>query len=296
MNARNETASSDPGSTAQKSNEEVSRIRSAVTISLVPQAKNGPFVFSGDLEKSCARAAELGFDGVEIFTSPDHRFDPIELSKILNKHQLRLAAVGTGGGFLVKQWHLSHPDSAVREKAERFVREIIELAGPFGAPAILGSMQGRFDAPVSRDQALEWLGKSLQSLAVTAEAHGVPLLFEALNRYESNLFNRLEDVGNYIRSLNVKNLRLLADLFHMNIEEADHSQALESVADILGHVHWADSNRRAAGFGHTHFGPVAGALRKIGFNGFLSAEVLPWPDPDAAAAQTVKSLNQYFTL
>jgi len=42
-------------------------IRSAVTLSLVPQAQGGPFVFWGDVEGSCATAANLGFDAVGNF-------------------------------------------------------------------------------------------------------------------------------------------------------------------------------------------------------------------------------------
>ena len=59
----------------------------------------------------------------------------------------------------------------------------------------------------------------------------------------------------------------------------------------IGHVHFADSNRRAAGMGHTDFGPVVAALREIGYAGYLSAEVLPLPDPEAAAKQTIESFR-----
>jgi sugar phosphate isomerase/epimerase len=63
---------------------------------------------------------------------------------------------------------------------------------------------------------------------------------------------------------------------------------------LLGHVHFVDSNRRAPGMGHIDFGPVVGALRRVGYEGFVSAEALPWPDPMAAARQTVETYAQLF--
>jgi sugar phosphate isomerase/epimerase len=60
-------------------------------------------------------------------------------------------------------------------------------------------------------------------------------------------------------------------------------------------VHFADSNRRAIGFGHTEMTSVAKALQDIGYSGYVSAEAFPWPDSDAAAAQTIQAFNHYFT-
>ena len=49
-------------------------IKSAVTISLVPEARGGPFVFWDDLEAGCRKAAALGFDGIELFAPDGHSF------------------------------------------------------------------------------------------------------------------------------------------------------------------------------------------------------------------------------
>jgi sugar phosphate isomerase/epimerase len=84
----------------------------------------------------------------------------------------------------------------------------------------------------------------------------------------------------------------LADLFHMNIEESDLPAALREVGPLLGHVHFADSNRRAIGFGHTAIAPVIAALREIGYTGALSAEILPLPDAATAARQTLHSFQR----
>ena len=131
------------------------------------------------------------------------------------------------------------------------------FAGRLGAPAIVGSMQGRFGDGVTRDAALAQLRTALEELGEQAQAYGVPLLFEPLNRYETNLINKLADGVALLRSLRTRNVKLLADLFHMNIEESDLAGALRDAAGFIGHVHLADSNRRPAGNGHTDFGPIA---------------------------------------
>jgi len=79
----------------------------------------------------------------------------------------------------------------------------------------------------------------------------------------------------------------------MNIEEVNLADTLRGVGPHVGHVHFADSNRRAAGMGHTDFGPIVEALTAIGYNGYLSAEVLPLPDSHAAAKQTIESFRKY---
>jgi sugar phosphate isomerase/epimerase len=77
----------------------------------------------------------------------------------------------------------------------------------------------------------------------------------------------------------------------MNIEEPDLAAAIREAGKHVGHVHFADSNRQAMGFGHTDPAPVISALRDIGYQGYLSAEILPLPDPEAAARQTIASIH-----
>src|SRR6478609_9065063 len=114
---------------------------SAITISLVPEAAGGPFVY-WDLAEGCARAAALGFDAVEVFPRSAEDVDARGLRRLLEQHQLRLAGMGTGAGWVVRKLRLTDPDPDVRRRAQDFASGIIALAGSFGAPAILGSMQG----------------------------------------------------------------------------------------------------------------------------------------------------------
>ncbi len=268
-------------------------MKSAVTVSLVPQARSGPFVFHDGLEEACLAAAKLGFDAVEIFPPDAGAIDPATLRALLGRHELALAAVGTGGGWLIHKWSLTHPDAAIRHEAREFIRAIIDRAGGCGAPAIIGSMQGKAEGEVTREQALAWLAEALEDLGEHAAQHGQPLLYEPLNRYETNLFNRLEPTAQFLRGLKTKNVRILADFFHMNIEEADLVEAIAAAGKLIGHVHFADSNRQAIGFGHTLVEGALEALDEIGYTGYLSAEIFPLPLPLIAAQQTITSFHHY---
>jgi sugar phosphate isomerase/epimerase len=97
-----------------------------------------------------------------------------------------------------------------------------------------------------------------------------------------------------LQPLSTKNVKLLPDLFHMNIEEVDSAAALRAAAGFIGHLHFVDSNRRPAGMGHIDYRPIVTALESIGYDRFASAEALPYPDSEAAARQTIESFRKYF--
>jgi sugar phosphate isomerase/epimerase len=258
-----------------------------VTISLVPEARGGPFVFWDDLETSCQQAASLGFPAVEIFAPGPEALD---LRDLLQRHSLSLAALGTGGGWVKHKLTLTASDPAVRARARQFIHQMTSVAARYGAAVIIGSMQGRFEGETTRAQALDHLRGGLEEIALAAP--NVTILYEHLNRYETNLLNRVQDVVDFLSPL-PENVKILADLFHMNIEEANLAEAIRLGGSRIGHVHFADSNRRPAGLGHTDFAPIFRALRDIHYTGFISAEALPYPDPQTAAAQTIRAFRQF---
>jgi sugar phosphate isomerase/epimerase len=270
-------------------------MKSAVTVSLVDEARGGPFVFWDDLPAACRRAAELGFDAIELFAPSADAVEPRRLKQLLVDHRLTLAAVGTGAGWVRHKLTLTQSDAAARQKARDFIKSIIALGGPLGAPAIIGSMQGRHSSDgVSEQAARAWLSEALEELGEFARQYAVPLVYEPLNRYETNLCNTIEQGAAICRSLSTRNVRLLADLFHMNIEEIDSPAALRAGGGLVGHVHFVDSNRRPAGCGHLDYPPIVAALREIGYAGYVSAEALPWPDSESAARQTIDSYRKFF--
>jgi sugar phosphate isomerase/epimerase len=268
-------------------------VKSAVTVCLVPEARQWPFVYHEGLEAGCRAAAELGFDAVEIFPAAPSDVAQADVRRLLAAHGLGLAAVGTGAGWVKHGLNLVHTDAAVRQRAREFIATLIDAAGSLGAPVIIGSMQGRSAADMPRARAIDVLAEALGDLGARAARHGQVLLYEPLNRYETDLFNRQADAAAFLETAALTHVKLLCDLFHMNIEEADVAGTLAACGRRVGHVHWADSNRQAMGFGHTDPAPVVAALRAIGYEGHVSAEVFPLPTADEAARRTIASIRQH---
>jgi sugar phosphate isomerase/epimerase len=267
-------------------------IRVSVTVCLIPEAKGGPFVLWDDLPAAARLAADLAFDAVELFPPEPDALDPNAVKELLAAHKLAVSAVGSGAGWVRHKLSLTHPDQAHRAKAIAFVRSMIDFAAALDAPVIIGSMQGRWGDGVNKETALAFLAESLNDLGSHAAIRGQVLLYEPLNRYETNLINTIADGVAFVRGLQTNNVKLMADLFHMNIEEANIGEAIRAGGKYIGHVHFADSNRRPAGLGHIDFNEAVAALRDIGYDGYLAAEALPYPNPEAAARQTMKRFRE----
>lgn len=268
-------------------------MKSCITISLVEEARGGPFVLWDGLEKSIAFAGELGFDAVEIFSPSVEALNLDTLGNLLDSAGLKLAALGTGAGWVKHKLQLADADAAKRKEAQAFVRTIIDAAGGLGAMAIIGSMQGRSDANVDQSTARGYLAEALEDGGQHASQYGVPLIYEPLNRYETNQCCTVADGVELLSSLSTKNVKLLCDLFHMNIEEADIADALRAGGDHVGHIHFVDSNRRPVGCGHMQYGPIIDALADIQYDGYLCAEAFAWPDPHEAARQTMRAYRYW---
>jgi sugar phosphate isomerase/epimerase len=269
-------------------------VKVSVSVCLIPEAKGGPFVLWDDLPAAVKLAATLGFDAIELFPPEPDALDPKTVKELLAPHKLAVSAVGSGAGWVRHKLSLTHADASQRARALAFARSMIDFAAALDAPVIIGSMQGRWGDEVSKESALGYLGEALTDLGNDAMGHGQVLLYEPLNRYETNLINTIEDGLRFVRGLSTRGVKLMADLYHMNIEEADIGGAIRAGGKYIGHVHFADSNRRPAGFGHTDFGAVVAAVREIGYDGYFAAEALPYPNSEEAARQTVKRFREFF--
>ncbi len=269
-------------------------IKTAITVSLVEQARGGPFVLWDGVEKGCQTAASLGYDAIELF-APGPDVVPVDtLRELLSKNNIGIAAVGTGAGMVIHQLNLCDPDADRRDKAKRFIESMIRYGAQFGVPAIIGSMQGRWGGDISREQAFEWLRSALNELGEIAGNEGVPLIYEPLNRYETNMCNTVAQGVDLCQSLTSKHVKLLADVFHMGIEEADPAAAMSAGKGFIGHVHFVDSNRSAAGMGHLNLEAIAKALIDTGYDRYVSAECFPKPDADTAAKNTIEAYKRLF--
>jgi sugar phosphate isomerase/epimerase len=259
--------------------------RASIATSPVPTTF-GPLLFSGDLSAAVRAARELGFDGIEVNMKGPEELSASVLGGLLDKGRLQLAAVSSGRIYLDEKATLSDPDPEVREHLIKRVERLAEVAAEFGAPVIIGLLRGEYLVEGDRAKTISMFVESAQRLADRAADLGIDIYIEAINRYETPLFNTAEETVEVVRRIASSNVKVLLDVFHMNIEEVSIPDAIRATGDLLGHFHLADSNRLAPGLGHVDFAEIGAALRDIDYRGWLTGEHLPLPDNFTAAKQT----------
>ena len=136
---------------------------------------------------------------------------------------------------------------------------------------------------VDQATAFGWLVEGVGALGEHASQYGVPLLYEPLNRYETNVVNTVESGLKLIKSLSSPNVKLLCDLFHMNIEEVDIAAALRVGGAAVGHLHFVDSNRRPAGW-PSRLRPDCEGVDRHRFRRLRLRRSMPYPDAAARRA------------
>lgn len=268
-------------------------IKSSITLSLFPSSPKMPFVLGPDLEQGVAQAAEMGYDALELFPPSREAIDNAKIKELCITHAIEISTVGTGGGWVADKLSFTDPDAGIRRRAIEYARSLVAAVGDLGGMAIIGSMQGRVGQQ-SREEAIARLSDALNELGEYARKWEQPLLYEPLNRYETDLISTLGEAGQLLDAIGNSNVKLLADLFHMNIEEVDVPDAIRAAANHIGHVHFVDSNRWPAGFGHTRFAPIAGALKEIGYDGYVAMEVFPLPTQREAAHASINAFKKWF--
>ncbi len=259
-----------------------------------PDVAFGPLaLLSGTFPEKAAKARALGYDGVELMVRDPSQLDIATIRSVLQNNHLEVAQVVTGELFGTDGFSLLHASSEIAEAARKRIASVIDFAAHFGAQVNIGRFRGRLDAFPSREEgymaALERIGE----VADWAAAQGVRITLEPLNRYECDFLFTAEEGIHFIRDLGRPNVGLMLDLFHMNIEEVSLTKSLETAmaSGLLWHIHVADSNRRYPGAGHLDILSIWQVLSQGGYTGYVSAELLPLPDPDTAAIRTIHYLR-----
>jgi sugar phosphate isomerase/epimerase len=256
------------------------------------QTKFSALAFKEDLQKSIKKVSSLGFDGVELAVRDPRYLDVEKVIKMVNESNLEVPAIGTGQAWGEEGLSFSDPNEVVRKMAVERIIEQIKFASNFNAQVIIGLIRGVVRQGVSREDAEGWTIDCLKECAEFGIKKNVKLTLEPVNRYEGNFINTLQEGSEFIDKIGMPNIGLLADTFHMNIEEVSIYNSLVRTKDYLAHVHFADSNRWAPGYGHLDFQKIVETLKEIEYQGYVSAEILPLPDQDSAAEMTIKTLNK----
>jgi sugar phosphate isomerase/epimerase len=248
-------------------------------------------VFRDRLEVSIAKAAQLGYDGVELALLEAGQVVPERIARALAAHDLALPVISTGQVFSEGRVWFTHPEAGVRQEAVRRIKELIALASQFGAKVNVGRVRGYIHKGERQEVAEGRFLACLAECADFAADRGVEMILEPVNRYEINYINSVPEALDALDKLDRPNVKVMPDVFHMNIEDVSITGSLIQAGKRLGYVHFADSNRWSPGKGHLDFAEIIDALDDIDYDAYIGVEILPEPDPDTAAQAAIAYLK-----
>jgi D-psicose/D-tagatose/L-ribulose 3-epimerase len=233
-----------------------------------------------------SRLREWGFDGVELFLSPDEPADLPAVRACLDRLQLER----TTCSVLPRDANLVSPDHATRAHGVEFLHTCVNRTADLGARLICGPLYAGLGVMTGRRRTAEewkWAVAGLQAVAARAQSRHVTLCLEPLNRFETYFLNTLEDAARLVEDVGAPNVKIHFDTFHANIEEKHPAQALRHVAKYLGHVHISENDRGIPGTGHNDWEGMLKVLQEIKYAGWLTIESFAQPEPALAAAAAI---------
>jgi sugar phosphate isomerase/epimerase len=222
----------------------------------------------GSLREKHDNALRYGFDGIEL-----SHFPMIDAAEEALRDGVPASAMCSGH----RGWFIDpNPDQVLACIDD--VKRLLELGAQLDAPLIIVPIFGRTNALPgcgtgrSLEADMELWRRGLREVTEHAERVGGRLLVEAINRYENSVSVTLSDAVEWATEMDSPNVRAMADVFHMNIEEADLGDSIRRSKGSLAYVHLADSQRLEPGMGHLDFGSVFAGLAQIGYDGWASME------------------------
>jgi sugar phosphate isomerase/epimerase len=249
------------------------------------------------LEEKWEVVSAAGFDGIELLGRGDGAFGerlPGELTRA------REAGVVVSSVCVAMDHFIGDFDDARRRDAieqMKILLSVIAEVGGVGAvtPAAFGMWSNALPPweapPRTPEEDRRVLTEALAELATHADAVGTTIFFEPLNRYEDHMVNRLEQAAAMCSAVGSASAKVMADTFHMGIEEDDLAASIRSTGNQIGHVQLGDSGRLQPGVGHLDWQSLMDALRAVGYDGWLAMECGIRGDPHVELPKVAKLLR-----
>jgi sugar phosphate isomerase/epimerase len=232
-------------------------------------------------QKGAELVSKLGYDGVELSIRDPRRIEEKKLVKTLSDLELQASCIITGRGFSIDGLSLVDPSTRRRKLAVQRIKDHILLARGLSSIVLIGWMRGIWKHDRMRSR--KTFSEALRVCAEFARDNGVLMGIESINRYEVDSINTLDEALVTVREVGLPNIGIVADTFHMNIEENEPIyEKIRICKNRLFHVHISDNNRKVPGAGHLPFRRFFHTLRQISYDGFISVEVVP-PEPSFAS-------------
>jgi len=229
--------------------------------------------FTTESTKLFATFKKWGFATVEIPIEDPSHIDPAKVKAAADKAGIAIGSVcacmGPGRDF--------RGSAADQKAAMDYCKALIDQAVVLGCPSLIGpvySVVGKADAVEPAQQKVEWalVVKNLKELAGYAEAKGVTICVEPLNRFETDFLNTCDQGLKLIKAVGSKALKLHLDTFHMNIEEKNQAASIRKAGKHLAHFHACGSDRGTPGGDSIDWKGIKKALKDIGYKGDVVIE------------------------
>jgi sugar phosphate isomerase/epimerase len=237
------------------------------------------FMVPGEtLKEKADRLYSWGFDGISVFAdykrwNEDKFYEIYSLYEQTGVKPCEFVFIDPVYG------HLMDNDNDISKKAYDLYVQSIKVCKRIGAVTEM-EYEYKYQDPIplftpylKMDQQKENRFINIaKNLTKEAEGNEAYILLEPINRYESKYLNCLDDCVEIVKKIDSDNFGILADFFHMSIEEADISKSIINAGLYIKHVHIGDSNRLLPGYGHIDWKSAFKALRKVGFKGYINLE------------------------
>ncbi len=216
---------------------------------------------------SIEKASEYGFDMLEINLPTTLDFDINTVKKQLKTNNIDARCSLN----LPADCHMP----VYPEKALKLIQSAIDIVSEMGGDflgGVLHSSIGHFTGHPCTSNEREIIKQVFTELAIYAQEHNVSIAPEPINRYESYVFTAADEVLGMIDEINMPNIGLHLDTFHMNIEETNLYDPIIKAGERLKHTHITESDRGMTGEGNVNWDLFFKALSEIDYQGPLVLE------------------------
>ncbi|MEM3404476.1 MAG: sugar phosphate isomerase/epimerase family protein [Nitrososphaeria archaeon] len=240
-------------------------------------------------ENAISFLKEIGYNGVSLPLMFNMDLLVNKGKEILSSYQMEVSDITTCHYNTLLDYSLISNNAAIRARALNIAIAGLSVSNTLEAPLMIGLLRGRI---AGDEKSMIWMQASLKILDKNARDLNVKVLIEPINRYETSYINTISDAYEIIKKMNLENIGIAPNTFHMNIEERNLREPIESAKDKIWHIKVSDSNRWPLGYGHLDFAEIIRTLRKIDYRGWLTTECLPKPSQNDAAIASIGLLKR----